>query len=244
MWNLVEPEWRPAGRDALEVFLLGVADLDSVWALQHRLAADLEGCDDQRGMLLLCEHPPVITLGRTGSRAHVRLAPGELKARELEVRWTNRGGGAVLHAPGQVAVYPVLPLDRLGVGVAAFRDLLLEGLVAVCEEQRVSAVAQPTRGAVDGRSGQLAQLGLGVRKGITRHGLFVNVDVAPHWLNVITSETGRQSSLARERQGLVSPASVRESLIRLLSARLGYPAPHVRTGHPWFRRVRREVSCA
>ncbi|MFM8218308.1 MAG: lipoyl protein ligase domain-containing protein, partial [Planctomycetaceae bacterium] len=107
MWNLLEPEWRPAGRDALEVFLLGLADLDSVLALQLRLGAELEGCDDRRGMLLICEHPPAITIGRAGSRTHVGLTPGELAARELEVRWTNRGGGAVLHAPGQVAVYPV-----------------------------------------------------------------------------------------------------------------------------------------
>ncbi|MFM8288804.1 MAG: lipoyl(octanoyl) transferase LipB [Planctomycetaceae bacterium] len=244
MWNLLEPEWRPAGRDALEVFLLGLADLDSVLALQLRLGAELEGCDDRRGMLLICEHPPVITIGRAGSRTHVGLTPGELAARELEVRWTNRGGGAVLHAPGQVAVYPVVPVDRLGLGVAAFRDRLLESVVAACGEQRVTAEVRPEWGAVMGRSGQLAQVGVGVRRGVTRHGLFLNVQISPEWLELVESGLGRQSSLARERQGHVSPGSVREALIRQLAERLGYPAPHVQTGHPWFRRVRREVNCA
>ena len=50
--------------------------------------------------------------------------PAELAARCWPVRWVNRGGGCVLHLPGQLAIYPILALDRLGLGLQAFLDHL------------------------------------------------------------------------------------------------------------------------
>ena len=68
------------------------------------------GQDDGRITVLLCEHPALISVGRTGSRGHIRLTNEQLRMRQLEVRWVSRGGGCVLHGPGQIAVYPIVPL--------------------------------------------------------------------------------------------------------------------------------------
>ena len=116
-------KWRTDA--ALDVRLLGTVDFESALFLQERLVYDISGRDDLFGGLLLCEHPPLITVGRAGSRAHILVDQKELTASRLDVRWLNRGGGCLVHAPGQLAVYPVVPLDRLGLGVREYRAHLL-----------------------------------------------------------------------------------------------------------------------
>src|SRR5262249_15051529 len=78
-----------------------------------------------------CDPPPLISVGREGTPAHIRCAPEELRARRWPVRWVNRGGGCLLHLPGQLAIYPVVPVDRHGPGVAAFRERLERVVVGV-----------------------------------------------------------------------------------------------------------------
>src|SRR4051812_48755348 len=102
------PEHQRTSEPAVEVHLLGEVDFDACLALQHRLVYEAGSRRDGQVTVLVCEHPLSITLGRLGSRAHVQLSPPVLKSNGLEVRWVNRGGGALLHAPGQVAVYPIV----------------------------------------------------------------------------------------------------------------------------------------
>ena len=124
---------------SLEVRLLGCVDFDSAMLLQDRLVFELSSRDDTQGGLLMCEHPPLLTVGREGSREHILASQQELISRELEVRWLNRGGGCLVHAPGQLAVYPIVPLDRLGIGLSEFRRMLGECVIAMCRELRVAA---------------------------------------------------------------------------------------------------------
>src|SRR5262249_13007035 len=82
-----------------------------------------------RTVLILCERPPGISVGREGSREHIRCGPTELAARRWPVRWVNRGGGCFLHLPRQLAIYPFIALDRIGLGLQAYVEHL-HGLVA------------------------------------------------------------------------------------------------------------------
>jgi len=61
--------------------------------------------------LILCEHLPVITVGRTGSRAQILADDQTLQAWGVQVRWVNRGGGCFLHLPGQISAYLIIPLE-------------------------------------------------------------------------------------------------------------------------------------
>ena len=85
----------------LEIYMLGLVDFEDAQRLQRRLVYDL----GERGgsALVLCEHPPTISVGRSGSRSHI--APDDVLLRSLGVRvhGVNRGGGCVLHRPGQLA---------------------------------------------------------------------------------------------------------------------------------------------
>src|SRR5205809_360592 len=105
-----------AADPALQVYLLGAVDFEAALAWQRRLAFNVAG-DRASACLVLCEHPPIITVGRQGSRGHLRFDQEELQLRGWRVRWVNRGGGCLLHVPGQLAVYPILALDQLGLGL-------------------------------------------------------------------------------------------------------------------------------
>jgi lipoate-protein ligase B len=232
-------------QQSLDVYLLGLVEFESCLSLQERLADEISQRRDRRGALVLCEHPPIITMGRDASHAHLACEPGELVVRNMEVRWLNRGGGAVVHAPGQLAAYPILPVDRLGFGLAELRARLELSLLDVCREQRVSAWREVTEPGAWCRCGRLAALGVAVRSGVTQHGLFVNVSPSMELQRFVRMpSSGRVSSLAAQRVRPTSMHSVRESLIRNLSARCGYEQFHVYTGHPSLHRTRRVVAIA
>src|SRR5512143_3688319 len=94
----------------IQFHLLGSVDYVACQWLQRRLVYEVGGHDDGRIITLLCEHPPLISVGRRGSRGHIRGTNEQLRRLGLDVRWVNRGGGCVLHAPGQLAIYPIVPL--------------------------------------------------------------------------------------------------------------------------------------
>ena len=65
--------------------------------------------------VLLCEHDPVVTVGYSGSRSHIRLKAEQLQKQNLTTKWVNRGGGCFLHGEGQLCVYPLVPLSTFSV---------------------------------------------------------------------------------------------------------------------------------
>ncbi len=245
-----EPDRNRPPDGSLEVYLLGLVDFDASLFLQERLMMDVARRDDGQGALLICEHPPLLTIGREGSRADIRCDPEELAAREIEVRWLNRGGGALVHVPGQLALYPILPLARRGCGMAAYCERLEQAVLDTCREMRIRARRVSEDSGVCCRGGKVANIGVAIRQGVSSHGLFVNVNPRMDALALARSGSGngipqpRASSLAAERGIPVAMAAVRESLIRRLAARLDYDRYHIYTGHPLLRRTRRVVAYA
>ena len=102
--------------------MLGLVDFSEVQQLQRRIVYEL---GEQGGaVLILCEHPPTISVGRSGSRAHIGPDDEMLQAMGIKVHWVNRGGGCVLHLPGQLAAYFALPLDTFGLNLQGYLDRL------------------------------------------------------------------------------------------------------------------------
>src|SRR5690348_13584621 len=108
----------PEFLSTLEIFTLGLVDFEDAQRLQRRLVYDLG--ERGGGALILCEHPPTISVGRSGSWAHIRADFDELRDLGIAVHWVNRGGGCVLHMPGQLAAYLALPLQRLGLDLHGY----------------------------------------------------------------------------------------------------------------------------
>ena len=237
--------WSATGRasQALEVYLLGLVDFDSALYLQQRLVYDIAGRDDRLAGLLVCEHPPIVTVGREGSSAHLLVQSDELLARQMDVRWLNRGGGCLVHAPGQLAVYPIVPLDRLGFGLTGYRRRLEQAVIGMCGDLHVEAFRLDDQPGVACRCGQFAFLGAAVKSWVSYHGMFVNVcpDMTLMRMAQSKAPASRITSLAAQRMRATSMHAVRASLVRHLATQLGYERFHLYTGHPLLRRTKRRI---
>ena len=245
MSHLAAIDWSPrAGRsDSLEVYLLGRVDFDAAVQLQDRWIDEISGRKDRLGALLLCEHPPVVTIGREGSRSQLLADEHELRSRLIELHWINRGGGALVHAPGQLAAYPVVPLDRLGLGLADYRAALERAMIETCAGLQVAATRDPRLPGIFCRTGQLGWIASGVSNWITHQGLFLNVSPAMHLLRLVATapDLPPPTSLAVRKTRPVFMHVAREHLIRHLAQHLGYDRWHLYTGHPLLTRTRKTV---
>lgn len=230
---------------SLEVYLLGLVDYDSARVLQDRLVYELSGREDTQGALLVCEHPPLITVGREGSSAHILCESDELRARHMEIQWVNRGGGCFVHVPGQLAIYPILPLQRKGIGLDTLRDVVENATISLCSDMKVQARRNREIPGVWGRTGQLAHFGMAVKSWVSYHGLFLNVSPSLDWMRLVSSNPeSRTSSLTVERQRAVAMSSVREGMIRRLAAGLNYQRFHLYSGHPLLHRTKKVFAYA
>lgn len=228
---------------ALDVYLLSVVDLESLLELQERLRRDVAGRSDLHGALLLCEHPPTVTVGREGSFADLLIDQRELVSRRMEVRWLNRGGGTFVHSPGQLSAYIVVPLDRWKLGLVDFRSALESSLVATAAEFKITAEPGRLVAGATCRNGQFAFIGAAVRDWVTYGGLHMNVSLPPELLTLVNwgNDNLRVTSLSAQRTRPIALSTARECLIRNLARSLNYDSYHLYTGHPLLHRTTRKV---
>ena len=152
----------------IETRWLGRADYEPVLAEQHAARARVWAGGD--GVVLLCEHPPVITLGRSANRANV-LAPGDVPVVQIE-----RGGDVTYHGPGQLMIYPIVRVKSV-----------VEFLARVAGALADAAAALGVPGAEWRRDpaglwlgdAKLAACGIHIARGVSVHGWAFNVATPP-----------------------------------------------------------------
>jgi len=130
---------------------------------------------DERGadtpdQLWFLEHPPVFTQGMAGRAEHV-LMPGDIPVVPID-----RGGQVTYHGPGQLVVYPLLDLRRLGLGIRELVVALEQSVIALCAAHGIEAAGRRDAPGVYVGVRKLASIGLRVRRGGSYHGLALNVD--------------------------------------------------------------------
>jgi lipoyl(octanoyl) transferase len=218
---------------AAHFHLMGCVDFDDCQSLQRRLAYDAVSRGDGRIAVLICEHPPLVTIGRAGSRAHVRLSGVELAERQLTIRYVGRGGGAVLHGPGQLAVYPIVSLDWHGWSVGEYLRRLRTALAGTLSELRIRPQSREGQYSLIGRTGVLAAVGASVKHAVTLQGAFVSVNPDMRDYSRVQVTPGQtMSSILSERPVPVRMTEVRAALVAHLAAALGCERHHLHTGHP------------
>ncbi len=230
--------------ESLEVYLLGLVDFDAGQTLQRMILDDLSQRNDQLAVLIVCEHPPVVSIGRDGSIADLVAEPEELVARQIDVRYVARSGGVILHGPGQLAGYLMLPLDRLEISRPEFEQRVQSVLQRVAGELEVPAWQPSSCPGLECRCGQFAWLVSGVDSGSSTHGFVLNVspDVVGQRLVQPAPTGGAIASLAMQKMRVVPMPKVREALVRHLSAEFGYEDFHVYTRHPLLKRTTTPVA--
>jgi lipoyl(octanoyl) transferase len=172
---------RPRAAPTIVARWLGRIAYRDAHELQKRLVAE-RAADVIPDQLLLLEHPPVLTLGRNADPVHILASPDDLERRGIEVVRVERGGEVTYHGPGQLVAYPIVALARRGMLIRPFVRALETALVETC---RVHGVAAARR---DGHPGcwcdpdgaaprKIGALGLRVERGVTYHGIALNVTV-------------------------------------------------------------------
>lgn len=240
------PSLDTLGDRPLRVYLLGQVGFEQALALQRALVYEISG-DRDAVALVLCEHPPLITVGRQGGPGQLRLAPDDLRARRLPVRWVNRGGGCLLHGPGQLAIYPILALDRHGLGLGAYLDRLREVLIGLLDDFSVVAEARPDDAGVWSGARLIAEVGVAVRDWVTYHGAFLNINPNLTAFTVVQNRPGDlvpMTSLERQRHGPLRPALVRERLIERFCAAFACQRTAVFFSHPLLGQRARPTALA
>jgi lipoyl(octanoyl) transferase len=213
----------------LTVRWLGRMEFLRALALQERIVAKKREDPSSSDELLLLEHEPVYTIGRTPDRSSLsatgRIRRGELGAAHLPhpVFSINRGGQATYHGPGQLMGYPIIDLRRCRQDLHRYLRWLEQLLIEVLAGYGIGASRRESLTGVWVENRKIASIGVGVRHWITMHGFALNVcgDLSP-FSHIIPCgiDNVSMTSMEKETGGAFSVADVADALEKLALDRI------------------------
>lgn len=167
-------------------------------------------------LLILLEHPPVVTLGRSRGKQHLLWPESSLRAAGIDCVATRRGGDITLHNPGQLVGYPIIDLNHFDRDLHLYLRRLEEVLVCTLADFGLTAQTLAGRTGVWVGDRKIASIGVAVRRWISYHGFALNIDndleafqsIVPCGLANVA-----MTSMARELDGAVDKQQVAETLI-------------------------------
>jgi len=209
-----------------------IVDLQSVpyrpaWAVQEQVHADVLAGGEER--LLLVEHPPVITFGRRpGLEKNLVASEEQLQKLGVEIVQSDRGGDITFHGPGQLVVYPIIRLNdhRLSVGgyVRMLQELVIDALkqLGIDAHRDQSAIGVWVGEGV--RAEKICAIGVRIRRGVSIHGLALNVTTDLKYFNLIVpcGICNRGVTSIAKILGNAAPAmdQVKQAIVKSFEARL------------------------
>lgn len=179
---------------------LGLIDYQEAWDVQKQCVDQVIKNPDCN-FLLMCEHPSVLTLGRLADRSHILYSDVVLKEKGIRVLSIDRGGEVTLHTPGQLVIYPILNLERIGKDLHAYLYKLEQVGIDFLNLFGIMG------GRVRGKTGvwidkrKIMSVGVGVRKWVSFHGISININTDLSFFDMI-NPCGMEilmTSLAREK---------------------------------------------
>ena len=211
---------------------LGLISYTEAYALQQRLVAARKSSaiDD---VLLICEHPHVITLGRNANRANLLASENVLRQKGVELHASNRGGDITYHGPGQIVGYPIINLDKIKRDVGWYVRTLEEAMIRASADSGVAAFRVPGRTGIWVQVGageeKLAAIGVHISRWVTSHGFAYNVSTDLRYFDFIVPcgiADRKATSLEKLLQRRVSQDEVKPRLTHHLAELLSL-APRV-----------------
>jgi lipoyl(octanoyl) transferase len=146
---------------------LGRVDYEPTWREMQRLTEASDAGTPEEIWFL--EHPPVFTMGMNAKREHL-LAPGDIPVVNID-----RGGEVTYHGPGQLVVYPLIDLQRHGLGVRTLVEGIERAIIETVADWGIEARGDRSAPGVYVRDCKLASIGLRIKRGRSYHGLALNV---------------------------------------------------------------------
>lgn len=185
-------------RGIVQVIDVGMIPYKEAWDLQtaiHKQLVDNKRAGylvPQQHYFLLCEHPPVFTLGKSGSEDHLKINEEELDAYNIEYFKINRGGDITFHGPGQLVGYPILDLDLIFTDVHRYVRSLEEVIIRVLKYYQIQGgrndrytgvwVQSPNAGQ---ELQKICAIGVHLSRWVTMHGFAFNINTNLSYFNHI-----------------------------------------------------------
>ena len=167
---------------------LGLVSYQPAWDLQRRLVAARKA-GAVPDVLLLCEHPHVITLWRNGKREHLHASDQLLRQMGVEFHHTDRGGDITYHGPGQLVGYPILDLAEIRRDVVWYVRKLEEAMIRATADFGIAATRKVGMTGVwvdrPAREEKLAAIGVHISRWVTSHGFAYNVSTDLRYFDLI-----------------------------------------------------------
>ncbi|HSB06137.1 MAG TPA: lipoyl(octanoyl) transferase LipB [Thermodesulfobacteriota bacterium] len=163
---------------------LGLVDYGKAWELQRQLwSRRMEG--EMPDLLLLLEHPHVITLGRRGNRSYLIASSEELEKMKVPIFHVERGGDVTYHGPGQMVGYPILNLKEYGYRLIRYVDQVEEVILRVLNDFGIEGKRDAlNRGVWVGRE-KIASIGVAIKRWVSFHGFALNYDTDLKYFDLI-----------------------------------------------------------
>lgn len=203
-------------------YLLDLHQTDYRSAYELQLAAvaarHAKRLDDD--LIMLLEHTPVFTLGRRGGRDNLLVSESLLQSRGIALEHVERGGDITYHGPGQLVAYILMDLNQAHMAVTEFVGGLEKAMIQTAAHWHITAHHDVQyRGAWVGRH-KLGSVGITVRRGVTFHGLALNVttDLEPFsWINPCGLTECTMTTLAQEHGAPIDMQEVKQQMALHLS---------------------------
>jgi lipoyl(octanoyl) transferase len=202
---------------------LGLMGYAEACALQKRLVAARKA-NAIEDVLLLCEHPHVITQGRNGKREHLLASEHVLQQKGVEFHATDRGGDITYHGPGQIVGYPILNLGAIRRDVVWYVRMLEEVMIRATLEFGITAER------VEGKTGiwvryenaeeKVAAIGVHISRWVTSHGFAYNVSTDLRYFDLIVP-CGIADSKATSLERLLGRSVRREEIAPRIAKHFG-----------------------
>ena len=195
---------------------LGQIEYDKAWDLQKEMVAERVENPELGDEILLLEHPATYTLGRSGKLDHLLLSEEEWQEQGFTVRWVDRGGDITYHGPGQLIAYPIVDLEAARLNVDHYVELLEEIMIRTAREFDVDTQRNPLNRGIWMGNNKMGSIGIAIRKGVSFHGLALNVNLSLEpftWINPCVLNQVGMTSIQKESKRDVSMQDARQAFI-------------------------------
>ncbi len=206
----------------IQIIDWGVLDYDRALVRQQQMVADrIKGNSPDR--LILVEHPPVVTIGRSGGLNDLRVPEKILDQKSVSLQRVDRGGRATFHGPGQLVIYPIVKVKDKD--LHAFVKQLLHAVADVLQSYNLVPEIKKGRPGLWVNGAKIASIGLAVRKWVTSHGIALNVCIDPGGFDLIVpcgQSHEKITSMDQEIGAPVDISDVKKHVVNRFCSRYHY----------------------
>lgn len=203
---------------------LPVTEYREAWSLQSNLVAARKDKSIDTDVVLLLEHPPVFTIGNNGRLKNLTVSKKSLGKAGIPLIRVKRGGDITFHGPGQLVIYPIVDLHTARLSVLDYIEKLEEVMIRTAQDWGIRAQRNPANRGVWVGKNKLGSVGIAIRRGISFHGMALNVNLSLEpfgWINPCGLHETAMTSMEQELSREVSIDQVREAVKRRLEAVFG-----------------------